>query len=81
MKKTETITMRMDPETIAQLDELSKVWKLNKTQCVVRLISSEWLRTTETGKEKIAQIMETFGTYQNTLDALNKQIGELNNGK
>lgn len=72
--KTLTLTIRMSPETMSQLNDLCDTWGLTKTSVIDRLIYGEWLKSTDIGKAKIKETMETFGLFK-------QQVEDLTNGK
>lgn len=72
--KTETLTIRMTPEMKDQLNELCGTWGLTKTQVIERLVYGEWCKSTEIGKAKIKEAMETFGVLQKQIEGLTNAI-------
>lgn len=72
--KTESLNIRIAPETMSQIDDLCEVWGLTKTAVIERLVYGEWCKSTEIGKAKIQEVMKQFGLLQ-------KQVEALTNGK
>lgn len=74
MKRTESLNIRITPDTRKQLDELAELWNITITQVVDRLIYAEWCKSTKVGQKKIKEVMETLGTFK-------RQFEELTNGE
>lgn len=68
--KTESLNIRIAPETLSQIEDLCKVWGLTKTAVIERLVYGEWCKSTEIGQAKIQEVMKQFGLLQKQVEAL-----------
>lgn len=65
-------TFRLSEETLKELEELSTIWGMNRTQILESLVSAEYMRMTTTGRENIE-------TLVNQLNEINVTIKKLQN--
>lgn len=69
-KKTERLNIRVTPEFTQKLTDLSKLWGINKTSVLSRLVFLEWQRSTDVGKKEIADALNQFEGLTETLNSL-----------
>lgn len=68
--KTDRLTIRCSQEFNEKLTALADLWHINRTQVLERLVYAEWLKSTEMGHEKIKELQDVFGNFQNALNEI-----------
>lgn len=66
-------SFRLTEQTLTKLNELCDTYSRNKTQMIEALISAEYMKSTEKGKEEIKAIMRSIDNLANQLNDYAKQ--------
>ena len=73
MANTKTTSFRLSNEDLKKLDELSIIYKIDRTTLIKRYIEQDYLRVSKVGKEKVTRINEQM---KNMIDNLSELLSE-----
>lgn len=67
MAKTKTTSFRLHEDVLKKLDELSRIYQIDRTSLIKRYIEQDYLKVSKVGKEKVKDYNETLNFILNNL--------------
>lgn len=70
--KSEKITLRVSKEFVEKLEAICKIYKMNRTAMIERLVNTEYMKSTQEGQAQIMALVHEFENFGKTLENFGK---------